>query len=78
MPRTFPTAPAAAVLRRICREQGIATTELAARLGLPHRAVRHCLESPQILAGTADRLACALGRHPSELWPDWFTERSPG
>lgn len=27
---------------------------------------------------TADRIAVGLGRHPSELWPEWFLASEQG
>jgi lambda repressor-like predicted transcriptional regulator len=72
MTRRFPTAPAAALLRRRCAEHDISLVELADRVGLPLRMVRRCLEGRWLRVGTADRVACALGRHPGDLWPEWF------
>jgi lambda repressor-like predicted transcriptional regulator len=46
--------------------------ELASRYGLPFSLVRQCLEGGYLREASADRLACGLGRHPAELWPDWF------
>ena len=78
MARSFPTTPVAALLRRMCLEQRIPMAELADRVGLSFRTVRHCLEERMMRESTADRVACALGRHPCELWPEWFSQRSPG
>lgn len=72
LPRDFPVAPAAAALDRYMRERHLPRTQLAFVLGLPYSLVRQCFEGNRIRVSSADRLACALGRHPCELWADWF------
>jgi lambda repressor-like predicted transcriptional regulator len=51
---------------------GISVTELCAVLGLPRRTMHRVLRSDRMRWDTADRMAVALGHHPSEIWPDWF------
>ncbi|GAC1610480.1 MAG: hypothetical protein NVS3B26_17480 [Mycobacteriales bacterium] len=76
-PRLFVSGPARQLLQRRARDRQIPLSTLAAELALPRRTVTRVLASEWLPWHTADRLAVALGRHPSELWPDWF-EASPG
>lgn len=72
--RTFPTGPAAAALRRYARARQLTRPQLAAHLGLPDALIRHCFDRDRLGERNADRLACAMGCHPFELWPAWFAE----
>lgn len=69
---TFPVQPAARALATYARRHGLSQRDLPGALGLPVYLVRQCFEGRWLRAANADRLACALGRHPSELWPEWF------
>ncbi|MHB2022272.1 MAG: hypothetical protein ACYCO3_02915 [Mycobacteriales bacterium] len=68
----YPVAPAARALTSYARSRGLSVRELPATLGLPVSLIRQCFEGRWLRARSADRLACALGRHPYELWPEWF------
>jgi lambda repressor-like predicted transcriptional regulator len=32
------------------------------------------LSRDRLRSDAADRIAVVLGRHPSELWPEWFAD----
>ena len=45
--------------------------EMSEALGISDRSLyRWAVEG--IPEAAADRAACAVGKHPSELWPNWF------
>lgn len=48
-------------------------------LGVTTRTVMRMRKSPErrLSVLRADRYAGALGRHPSEIWPDWGSEYEP-
>lgn len=68
----FPAAPALRLLRARADRDNVPLTELGQRLRLPRRTLHRVLASSNVRWDTADRLAVALGRHPSEIWPGWF------
>jgi hypothetical protein len=51
-------------------------TALADALGRPRRQVSRW-RSDGIPLFSADLVACALGRHPVEVWPEWFALSEP-
>lgn len=72
LPRDFPVGPAADALTRYMRQRRLSRAQLPQALGLPYSLIRQCFEGRRLRFASADRLACALGRHPGELWRDWF------
>ena len=66
----LPTRPAVELLRRLTAETPL--VELAAQIGLDRRTVQRVASRAWIRRDAADRLAVALGRHPSEIWLNWF------
>jgi hypothetical protein len=46
--------------------------ELAARIGVSTRTIQRW-KLNGITVWQADRMACALGTHPSLIWADWWT-----
>lgn len=63
---SLPTAP----IRPLLASLGVA--EVADRLGRDRRALQRALARPRLRAALADELAVACGRHPWEVWPEWF------
>ena len=57
-----------------CRQDG-AISAPAVRLGISHQQVLRW-ERSGLSAWQADAIACLLGLHPVELWPDWY-EHTP-
>ena len=70
--RSFPALPARTRLLQRAAAHDIPLTELCDVLGLPRRTLHRVLASDRLRWDAADRVAVALGAHPSELWPDWF------
>lgn len=67
--RRYPIAPLAEAL-------GGSVHVVAQRLGLSGSTWQQYRDNG-VSPGVADRLACRIGRHPAELWPDWPTDDSP-
>jgi hypothetical protein len=71
LPRWFSSAP----LRRLVqvrRLRGQGLNAIADLTGIPRRRLQRALAGDRLRSDAADALAVAFGRHPSELWPDWF------
>lgn len=50
-------------------------SELALRSGYSPRTI-HRWKTNGIPLHSADQLACRLGYHPANIWPDWFHPRT--
>jgi lambda repressor-like predicted transcriptional regulator len=72
MAASFCTEPARRLLLALADAHNITLTEVGDVLGLPRRTLHRVLASSRLRWDAADRVAVALGHHPSELWPDWF------
>jgi len=44
----------------------------------PRSTVHRVLGRDRLRYDTGDRIAVCLGRHPSELWPEWFPTGEQG
>ena len=64
----FPAAPARRLLARVVADCDGNLSAASVALHVD-RSTLHRLRSD-----AADRIAVALGRHPSELWPQWFDD----
>jgi lambda repressor-like predicted transcriptional regulator len=72
--RTFlPAAPAHRLLRQQAARQAGDLSALAEVLRLDRSTLYRVLGRERLRYDTADRIAVCLGRHPSELWPEWFS-----
>lgn len=72
-PTHFDAAPARARLETAARSRGLPLTHLAIELRIPRRTLYRVLAGERIRWTTADHIAIALGHHPAELWPHWFS-----
>lgn len=68
----YDTAPLVSELRRCSMRRRQSIAELADELCIDRRTLQRILVKSAVRGDTADRIAIALGRHPSELWVDWF------
>lgn len=68
--------PSQAALRRLL-DGGADLVALADVLRLDRSTLHRLMGRDRLRYDAADRIAIALGRHPYELWPEWFTD-SPG
>jgi lambda repressor-like predicted transcriptional regulator len=68
----YDAAPLIAELRRHAIRRGRSISGLADDLRIDCRTLQRALARRAVRSDTADHLAIALGRHPCELWPEWF------
>ena len=71
-PTFLPAAPAQRLLRQQAAHQAGDLSALAQVLRLDRSTLYRVLGRERLRYDTADRIAVGLGRHPSELWPEWF------
>jgi lambda repressor-like predicted transcriptional regulator len=71
--RFLPAAPAQRLLRQQAARQAGDLSALAQVLRLERSTLYRVLGRERLRYDTADRIAVCLGRHPSELWPEWFS-----
>ena len=70
-PIYLPSQPAQAALRRLLDgDQDLVALALVLRLD--RSTLHRLLRRDRLRYDVADRIAVALGRHPYELWPEWF------
>lgn len=69
----FSCRPAQTALQRL-REDDVDMTFLAEVLRVDRSTLYRVLSRDRLRYDTADRIAVALGRHPYELWPEWFSD----
>jgi lambda repressor-like predicted transcriptional regulator len=71
--RTFlAAAPAQRLLLQQAAARAGDLTALAEALQLDRSTLYRVLGRDRLRYDAADRIAVCLGRHPSELWPEWF------
>ena len=68
---TYAAGPAQKLILRRAELLNLSLTDLADILRLPRRTLVRLLSQPRLRWDTADRVAVALGYHPSEIWPTW-------
>ena len=68
----FAADSAQAAVRDLQADRGLSVSEVARYLNVDRRTVQRLFGKGRIRSDAADRIAVALGRHPCELWPDWF------
>lgn len=68
----FPAGPAQLAVARLADNLQADATELGEVLRLDRSTLYRLMRRRRLRYDAADRIAIALGRHPSELWPDWF------
>jgi len=71
-PTFLPAAPAQRLMRQRAADQAVDLSALAQVLRLDRSTLYRVLSRDRLRYDTADRIAVCLGRHPSELWPEWF------
>ncbi len=76
MAATFPAEPVRKLLLARADTHDMTLTEVGDILGVPRRTMHRLLSSSRLRWDAADRIAVALGHHPSELWPGWFDTQS--
>ena len=70
----FSAAPARRLLARVVADCDGNLTAASLALQLDRSILHRLLSRDRLRSDAADRIAVTLGRHPSELWPDWFAD----
>ena len=70
----FPTAPARRLVARVVADCDGNLTAASAALQVDRSTLHRLLSRDRLRSDAADRIAVTLGRHPSELWPEWFAD----
>ena len=68
----YDAGPLVVVLRRCAQRRERSIVDLAQELRIDRRTLQRVQSKRSLRSDTADRIAIALGRHPGELWPEWF------
>lgn len=76
-PAMFPAEPARQALIALARRRHLGVMDAALDIHLDELTARKLFLRRWLPWERADQIAVALGRHPSELWPDWFGPPSP-
>ena len=71
----FPAAPARRLLARVVADCDGNVTAASVALQVDRSTLHRLLNRDRLRSDAADRIAVTLGRHPSELWPEWFAEK---
>ncbi len=70
----FPTAPARRLLAEVVADCDGNLSAASVMLRVDRSTLHRLLSRDRLRSDAADRVAVMLGRHPSELWPDWFAD----
>ena len=70
----FPAAPARRLLARVVADCDGNLTAASLALRVDRSTLHRLLSRDRLRSDAADRIAVTLGRHPSELWPEWFDD----
>ena len=70
----FPAAPARRLVARAVADCDGNLTAASVALRGDRSTLHRLLRQDRLRSDAADRIAVTLGRHPSELWPEWFAD----
>jgi len=70
----FPAAPARRLVARVVADCDGNLTAASAVLQIDRSTLHRLLSRDRLRSDAADRIAVTLGRHPCELWPEWFAD----
>ena len=68
----FPAQPARDAVTAMALTHQVTVAQLALSLGIHRSTLQRLYTRSHLRYDAADHIAVTLGRHPSELWPDWF------
>lgn len=69
----FPAEPARRALRRLAADRDKTIIDIAAAAGIDRATLQRLFTRDRLRFDAADNIAVALGCHPCQLWPEWFT-----
>ena len=70
----YPATPARRLVARVVADCDGNLTAASLALQVDRSTLHRLLSRNRLRSDAADRIAVTLGRHPSELWPDWFAD----
>lgn len=70
----MPAAPARRLLARVVADCDGNFSAASVALQVDQGTLHRLLRRDRLRSDAADRIAVTLGRHPSQLWPDWFAD----
>ena len=70
----FPAAPVRRLVARAVADCDGNVAAASAVLRVDRGTLHRLLTRDRLRSDAADRIAVTLGRHPSELWPQWFAD----
>ena len=70
----FPAAPARRLVTRVVAECDGNLTAASLALRIDRSTLYRLLSRDRLRSDSADRIVVTLGRHHSELWPEWFAD----
>ena len=73
-PPFFPAGPARRLVARVVADHGGNLSAASAALAVDRSTLHRLLNRDRLRSDAADRIAVTLGRHPSDLWPEWFAD----
>lgn len=68
----LPTAPLLAALQARAQRDALSVDDLVSLLAIDRRWLLRLRHRATLREDAGDRWAVALGKHPSEIWPEWF------
>ena len=69
----FPAEPARRALRRLAADRDISIVDIALAAGIDRCTLQRLFTRDRLRYDAADNIAVALGCHPCQLWPEWFS-----
>ena len=69
----FAAGPARLLVARVVADCDGNVTAASVVLRVDRSTLHRLLSRDRLRSDAADRIAVALGRHPSELWPEWLS-----
>jgi lambda repressor-like predicted transcriptional regulator len=70
----LPDRAARRLVARVIADHDGNLTAASLALRVNRSTLHRLLSRDQLRSDAADRIAVTLGRHPSELWPEWFAD----
>ena len=70
----FSSAPARRLVARTVADCDGNLTAASLALRVDRSTLHRLLSRDRLRSDAADRIAVTFGRHPSELWPEWFAD----
>jgi lambda repressor-like predicted transcriptional regulator len=70
-PHWFSSAALKHLVVRECAG-GVTLSQLCLKRGIDRRTLQRAIGRRWLRSDAADELAVRLGRHPYEIWPDWY------